>query len=273
MQHHIKSAEDLSWLLTHTGSFRGGYVTDVHVEKRRLLDEETGREILTDTTVTVMIRYRVRGMARVAKLAMSGVTDFSIFEQEGADCSSLGVIHAEAAAGRLRFWFDPQGELYVVCEEADFEEVSTPLASKAPARCPAQWIFQAGEGRGPTVSWMLKQLDQAGVPCAWCVAELNKQSHRALRFEGDLVPASEQEKAQPRGLRVQVYGPFDGAAFRVVLQTAPRNDGWGRQVITVLADAIARRFSGSCLVGDTIIPAADWSNWKNGDAKRLDRIV
>ena len=38
-------------------------------------------------------------MARVAKLTMSGVTDFSLFEQEGSDCSEIGVIHAEATGG------------------------------------------------------------------------------------------------------------------------------------------------------------------------------
>jgi hypothetical protein len=273
MQLHIKSAEDLAWLLTHTGSFRSGYVTDVHMAKRRLLDEATGREILTDTTVTLVIRYQVRGVIRVAKLAMTGVTDFSIFEQEGVDCSTLGVIHAEALAGRLRFWFDPQGELYVVCEEVDFEEVSTPVVGRAPVRSPGQWVFQAGTGRGPTTAWLLKQLDQAGVPCAWRVSKLTKRSHQALRLEGDLVPASEKQKAQSHHLHVQVYGPFDGAAFRIVLQKAQRRDGLGGEVLTVLADAIARTFSGSCLVGDTIIPAAEWSSWRISEARRLDRVV
>ncbi|MEO5863900.1 MAG: hypothetical protein ABIQ79_02530, partial [Nitrospiraceae bacterium] len=121
MKYHVVNIEDLRWLLGHTGGFRGGYVTDVQVSKRRLLDEASGREVPAGTTVTVVIRYRIHQMARVAKLTMTGVTDFSMFEQEGADCSTLGVIQAELNDGKLRFWFDPQGELYVVCEEAQLE--------------------------------------------------------------------------------------------------------------------------------------------------------
>ena len=122
MKCHVVNIEDLRWLLGHTGGFRGGYVTDVQVSKRRLLDEASGREVPAGTTVTVVIRYRIHQMSRVAKLTMTGVTDFSMFEQEGADCSTLGVIQAELNEGKLRFWFDPQGELYVVCEEAQLEE-------------------------------------------------------------------------------------------------------------------------------------------------------
>ena len=38
---------------------------------------------------------------------------------------------------RLRFWFDPQGTLYVVCEEAIFEEISTPCTERDTARAVA----------------------------------------------------------------------------------------------------------------------------------------
>ncbi|HKU52833.1 MAG TPA: hypothetical protein VJQ25_10230, partial [Nitrospira sp.] len=112
MKHFLKNAEDLRWLIGHTGGFRAGYVTDVQMSKRRLFDEGSGREVPAGTTVSVAIRYEIRGMVRVAKLTMTGVTDFSIFEQDGADCSSLGIIQTEFTAGKLRFWFDPQGELY-----------------------------------------------------------------------------------------------------------------------------------------------------------------
>jgi hypothetical protein len=78
------------WCWVIPAGFCGGYVTDVQVSKRRLLDEASGREVPAGTTVTVVIRYRIRQMARVAKLTMTGVTDFSMFEQEGADCSTLG---------------------------------------------------------------------------------------------------------------------------------------------------------------------------------------
>jgi hypothetical protein len=130
MQVPIKDVDDLRWLLGHTGGFRGGYVTDVQMTKRRLFDEGSARQVLADTVVTVVIRYSFHHMERVAKLTMRGVTDFSVFEQEGADCSSLGVIQAECTAGKLRFWFDPQGELYVVCDEAQLEEVSMPSAAR-----------------------------------------------------------------------------------------------------------------------------------------------
>ncbi len=103
MKYQIVNIDDLRWLLGHTGGFRGGYVTDVQVSKRRLLDEASGREVPAGTTVTVVIRYRIRQMSRVAKLTMTGVTDFSIFEQEGADCSTLGVIQTELTDGKLRF--------------------------------------------------------------------------------------------------------------------------------------------------------------------------
>ena len=38
MQMPIKDVEDLRWLLGHTDGFRGGYVTDVQMSKRRLFD-------------------------------------------------------------------------------------------------------------------------------------------------------------------------------------------------------------------------------------------
>ena len=46
MKYQVVNIEDLRWLLGHTGGFRGGYVTDVQVSKRRLLDEASGREVL-----------------------------------------------------------------------------------------------------------------------------------------------------------------------------------------------------------------------------------
>ena len=167
MKYQVVNIEDVRWLLGHTGGFRGGYVTDVQVSKRRLLDEASGREVLAGTTVTVVIRYRIRQMARVAKLTMTGVTDFSMFEQEGADCSTLGVIQAELTDGKLRFWFDPQGELYVVCEEAQLEEVAAPSLEPLSLEQVAQWTFQSEMPDWPTVTWLLAELDVAGVPCTW----------------------------------------------------------------------------------------------------------
>ncbi len=107
MKNSLKKVEDLRWLISDTGRFRSGYVKDVQMSKQQLFDEETGRDVLADTTVSVTIRYVVCVVVRVAKLRKIVVMDFSIFEQEGADCSSFSVIHAECSAGRLRFWFNP----------------------------------------------------------------------------------------------------------------------------------------------------------------------
>ena len=68
----LEHLEDLRWLIAYTGGFRSGYVTDVQMSKRRLFDEESGREVLAGTTVTITIRYQVRGLVRVAKLVMTG---------------------------------------------------------------------------------------------------------------------------------------------------------------------------------------------------------
>jgi len=57
VKHFLKNAEDLRWLIGHTGGFRAGYVTDVQMSKRRLFDEGSGREVPAGTTVSVAIRY------------------------------------------------------------------------------------------------------------------------------------------------------------------------------------------------------------------------
>jgi hypothetical protein len=262
MRHSIRNAEDVAWFLAHTHGFRGGFVTDVHVSKRRLFDEGSGRDVPAGTTVTTVIRYQVRGTTRVAKLTMLGVTDFSIFEQEGADCSTLGVIHAEVSADRLRFWFDPQGELYVVCEEAELEEISKPADEAALASRLAQWTFQAESGEGPTIEWLLAELDRAGLPCSWKAKRVNGASHPAVRWEGHFIPAASREAPHLGSVFVRVYGPLDGAGFGIVLQTSTLHNGQAGRVLGLLADLIARTFSGNCLVGNTIIPGMDWINGK-----------
>ncbi|MGA6827815.1 hypothetical protein ACO9S2_09410 [Nitrospira sp. NS4] len=268
MQHHIKTVEDLRWLMAHTGGFRSGYVTDVQMSKRRLFDEETGRDVLADTTVTVTIRYQLRGMVRVAKLVMSGVTDFSIFEQEGADCSSLSIIQAECTAGRLRFWFDPQGELYAVCEEAHLEEVAAPLLPVHPLPELARWTFQGHSSDGPTVSWLLTELEQAGIPCSWVAAKKRRASDSLMRWEGDLTPDSESGDDRSRAVRVMVYGSLDGEGFGIVLRALGEQDRRVSRVLAVLADRITQRYSGTCLVGTTMIPGREWEYWRarNGRA-------
>jgi hypothetical protein len=268
MKCHVVNIEDLRWLLGHTGGFRGGYVTDVQVSKRRLLDEASGREVPAGTTVTVVIRYRIHQMSRVAKLTMAGVTDFSMFEQEGADCSTLGVIQAEFSEGKLRFWFDPQGELYVVCDEAQLEEVAAPSLEPLSLEQVAQWTFQSGMPDWPTVTWILAELDVAGVPCAWRATTSSPGRHLAIQWEGDLIPASMQGIANIAGVHCMLYGPLDGPGFGMVLRVRGVQDRRTSQVLSLLADLIARRFSGQCLVGNTIIPGEDWQNWKSFEQQR-----
>jgi hypothetical protein len=261
MKHVIKTVEDLRWLIAHTGGFRSGYVTDVQMSKRRLFDEESGQDVLAGTTVSVTIRYQVRGLVRVAKLMLVGVTDFSIFEQEGADCSALGIIHAESSAGRFRFWFDPQGELYVVCEEAHFEEVSTPMVGSPPTPEFARWTFQGQLSNGPTVQWLLDALDHAGLPCSWRATTHPVSGHPAIQWEGDLLPSS-SASGPNNMLHVTAYGAPDGKeGFGLILQVIGTRDRQICRTLEVLADHITQRYAGTCLVGTTIIPGLEWASW------------
>jgi hypothetical protein len=268
MKHPIKSKEDLRWLLGHTGGFRGGYVTDVQMSKRRLYDEGSGREVLADTVVTVVIRYRIRQVARVAKLIMQGVTDFSIFEQEGADCSTLSIIQAEESAGKFRFWFDPQGELYVVCDEVDFEEVAMPLSEMPLRDSVAQWSFHSEALDWPTPDWLLEELDRAGLACVWRRTRAVRGRHPAIQWEGDFVPTSSRGSTKAKGVHVMLYGPLDGPGFGVVIQVIGNPTKAASRVLSHVADAIVQRYAGQCLVGNTIIPGGEWLSWKSLEQRR-----
>jgi hypothetical protein len=57
----------------------------------------------------------------------------------------------------------------------------------------------------------------------------------------------------------------------VVLQLPGHSNGCAGRVLNVLADAIARTFTGTCLVGNTIIPGIDWQSWKAIEARRLEQ--
>src|SRR5581483_8726059 len=226
MSRRIKSPDDLQWLLRHTDGFRGGQVSDVHVHKQRLYDEPSGREVSVGTTVTIVIRYEhvpggdpMLGVSRVAKLSMRGVSDFSVFEQEGADFSEIGVLHAEASGGRLRFWFDPHGELYVICDEAEIEEVSRPASGLLVPRGRTEWTFQSVGGALPPVSWFLDGLDRAGLPCAWRAVK-RTAGHPLLRWEGVLLPAGAPAPPRGAGVYVQAFGPLDGSAFGISLRAS-----------------------------------------------------
>lgn len=268
MQHHITTLDDLRWFIAHTGGFRSGYVTDVQMSKRRLFDEGSGREVPAGTTVSVTIRYQIRGLLRLAKLTMIGVTDFSLFEQEGVDCSSLDIIQAEYCGGRFRFWFDPQGELYMVCEEVQFQEVSTPILALPPIAELARWTFQGHAPEGPAVQWLLNQLDKSGIPCIWEPTKRASAIHPAITWEGDLLPQCEALSSQPNMVHVMTYGPLEGQGFGLMLRVLGEQDRQVCQILEVLAERITQHYPGYCLVGTTIIPGHEWASWITQTADR-----
>lgn len=257
----IKHTEDLRWLIGHTGGFRAGYVTEVQILKRRLFDERSTRDVPAGTTIAVTIHYEIRGLARIAKLTMTGVTDFSVFEQDGIDCSSLSVIQTELNAGKLRFWFDPQGELYVVCDEAHLEELTLPMVTAQQAAELARWTFQGLETDGPTIQWLLGELDQAGLPCTWHDTERSDAIHPAVQWEGSLRPADDFSVDESNLVHAMAYSPPEGQGFGLLLRVFGMQDRRLSRILEVLADRITQRFSGNCLVGTTIIPGREWERW------------
>lgn len=266
MKQRVRTPDDLIWLLNHTRRFQGGQVTDLQVQKRRVYDEGSGREVMAGTVLTAVIRYEAPGVdpqglyavARVAKLTMHGVTDFSIFEQEGSDCSEIGVIHAEATGGRLRFWFDPQGELYVICDEAELEEVSMPATPRPIPYGITEWTFQALRGDLPGVSWFLEHLDRAGVPCAWRAARKPAPAHPAWRWEGELLPAGSDHGPQGGLVHIHTYGPLDGRSFGVTLRTCDPYEAEAVRLLLVLAEIITRNYEGTCLAGRQVWEGDEW---------------
>ena len=271
MQVPIRNVEDLRWLIGHTGGFRGGYVTDVQMSKRRLYDEGSARDILADTVVTVVVRYCLRQMERVAKLTMTGVTDFSIFEQEGADCSRLGVIQAECTAGKLRFWFDPQGELYVVCDEAQIEEVAMPSSDDRSREPVARWTFQSSTAEWPTMEWLLDALDRAGMPCTWKKIKSPSEPRSIVQWEGTLMPAQGADAIEQAAVYVALYGPLEGPGFGMVLHVNGSQGATANRLLEFVSDMIVRSFTGQCLIGNTIIPGGDWLAWKSLEQLRWSR--
>lgn len=261
MTHVIQSADDLRWLIGHTGGFRSGYVTDIRISKRRLFDEGSGREVPAGTTIFVTIRYEVQGLIRVATLTMTGVTDFSVFEQDGVDCSSLSMIQTELSAGKLRFWFDPQGELYVVCEEAHLEEVTVPFVAARQTEEIARWIFQGRTAPGPTIDRLLHELDQAGLPCTWRERHRDSGTHPATQWEGDLIPLANLLGDREHSIHVMSYGVLEGQGFGLMLRVFGDQNHRMSRILEALADHITRQFPGDCLVGTTIIPGREWENW------------
>ncbi|MBS0171823.1 MAG: hypothetical protein JSR62_15865 [Nitrospira sp.] len=254
MTHSITTAEDLRWLLTHTQGFRGGQITDVHVAKRRMFDEESGRDVMVGSTVTVHVTYSANEVLRAAKLTMQAVTDLSLFEQEGGDWTLVGPIQVELSEGKLRFWFDPHGNLYVVCEDAIFEEVSLPHPDGGREEAVEQWLFQADSGEAPTVDWLLSQLDQLGMPCVWKAATSPEFPGGGLSWQGELLAAHRGEARQTAFLAVQAYGPIDGGGFGIRLEFHGAGSRSDNRLLSTVAHVITHAYAGTCLAGQSLLP-------------------
>jgi hypothetical protein len=261
MIYPIKTLEDLRWFLAHTQGFRSGQITDVHLSKRRIFDEQSGQDVLAGSTATIVVKYSVRDICRIAKLTMQGVSDLCIFEQDGADCSLLGMIQVEFNEGKLRFWFDPQGELYVVCEEALLEEVSLPRSDADKDGAVEQWTFQADSGEAPSICWLLDQLDRAGSPCFWKASGTGDASFGSRCWEGQLV-ATAEENIGLAAIEVQMYGPIDGAGFGMRMRLAQRGSRSGGRLLNLVAEVVTQFFPGTCLMGETFFSREEWVDRK-----------
>lgn len=260
MTYSVKTLEDLRWFLAHTQGFRGGQITDVHLSKRRIFDERSGQDVLAGSTATVVVRYSVQDICRVAKLTMQGVSDLCIFEQDGADCSLLGMIQAEINEGKLRFWFDPQGELYVVCDEALLEEVSFPQSDADRHGAVGQWTFQAHSGEAPTVCWLLEQLDRAGSPCFWKASGPGGVTNGTRICEGQLVATADENRGLAAAVEVQMYGPTDGAGFGMRMRLIHRGSRPGGRLLNLVAEVVMQCFSGTCLTGEGAFAQEGWAD-------------
>ncbi len=258
MTHSITTADDVRWLLTHTQGFLGGRVMDVHLAKRWMYDEESGRDLSAGSVVTVVVRYHLHGILRIAKLTLQGVSDFSVFEQDGGDSAALGMIHVEVQEGLLRFWFDPEGNLYVVCEEALLEEVSLPHSGPDLRPGAAQWIFQAESGDPPTVAWLLDELDQAGLPCIWKTTARRSGLPRTLCWEGELVAAADVNAGSTAALTVRAYEPVDGGGFGIRLQPRLASCRTSGRLLRAVTEVVTQRYAGTYLTGDHVVSSEEW---------------
>lgn len=137
-----------------------------------------------------------------------------------------------------------------------------PLIEVPPRQSVAQWSFHSEETEWPTSDWLLGELDRLGLPCAWRSTKPARGRHPAIQWEGDFVPSSNRGSTKPKGIHVMLYGPLDGPGFGLVLQVIGNPTKVASRALSHLADAIVRRYSGQCLVGNTIIPGEEWLNWK-----------
>jgi hypothetical protein len=257
MKHLLKQVDDLRWLVAHTNGFHGGHITEVQMSKKRLFDEDSGCDLPAGTTVTVVVRYTRNGMLCIARLIMNSVSDFSVLEQEGDDCSVIGMIQAEVSDERLRFWFDPEGRLYIVCEEALYEEIASPAGDRDITRAVARWTLETQEGEPPTIEWLLRHLDQAGLPCIWRVGRPGS-GHDSVRWEGELLSSSLLSEKTGASVHVMAHCPSGSSGFGMTLRAPTIRDSQCGHLFTLVADLLARTFPGTCVAGDTILSCDEW---------------
>jgi hypothetical protein len=268
MKHLLQHADDIRWLIAHTKGFRGGYITDLRMSKNRLFDEESGRDVPISTMVTVVLRYRTDSMLRTARLIMTGVSDFSLLEQEGEDVSTIEAFQTEISDERLRFWFDPEGRLYVVCEQAVFEEVASPAGRSDIAPALTRWTFQADEGDLPSVEWLLNHLDRAGMPCVWRAAPPRIGRHPSIRWEGQLMSSSRKPGGRRTSVHITAHSIAEYPGFGMALNAQECGDPDSGRILTLVADLVARTFPGTCVAGDIILSCEEWLCEKQREESR-----
>lgn len=266
MKRRLQSPTDIQWLFRYTHAFKGAKVLELVVRKERMWDEWSGETIPASTTLVLSICFEhisrseagPCSLQRLARLTMEGVSDFSIFEQDGSDFSDIRMFHAEIFGERLRFWFDPYGELYAICEQAVFEEVSRPAHEDARARGVREWSFQSQEGHMPQQDWFLEALDRVGLPCAWRNERSSGNPDSMLRWEGELIPATPPEGPPSCGLVVQAYQPVGDESFGITVKVPESPDQAILRLLTALTDTILRTFAGTCLVDNRMLQRQEW---------------
>jgi hypothetical protein len=77
------------------------------------------------------------------------------------------------------------------------------------------------------------------------------------------LPAQGADAIEQAGVHVMLYGPLDGPGFGILLHVGGSQGPAANRLLSHLSDLIVRRFSGQCLVGNRIIPGAEWLNWKS----------
>ncbi len=253
MKRPLRHQEDLAWLLRHSRGFRGGHLAEFHVDRRYLYDENIRRDVLAGTTVTVLIRYAIGPMPgaadapihRLARMRFAGVSDFSCFEQDGGHRGTIDAMQTEIHQGRLRFWFDQYGEVYVVCEEAELEEVAVP-GRMSEAESMRGWVFQALVGTLPSVTWLLEQLDRAGLPCVWREEPAARIGTNSLHWTGLLALSAAGGTARAGAISIQGYGPLDGHAFGLAAETRTYDRG-SDALLLGLVGIVTQHYAGDVL--------------------------